>query len=90
MWANTFGVPDKILTDNRGEFNNEELHDMSENLNTEGLATAAESPWSNGICNRLIRNGLVPSWVPVMVKFQLILPDFYGVQRKKAANHFTE
>ena len=52
MWVNTFGVPDKILTDNGGEFNNEELCDMSENLNTEVLATAAESPWSNGICER--------------------------------------
>ena len=52
MWVNTFGVPDKILTDNGGEFNNEELHDMSENLNTEVLATAAESPSSNGICER--------------------------------------
>ena len=52
MWVNTFGVPDKILTDNGGEFNKEELRDMSENLNTEVLATAAESPCSNGICER--------------------------------------
>ena len=53
MWVNTFGVPDKILTDHGGEFNNnEELCDMSENLNTEVLATAAESPWSKGICKR--------------------------------------
>ena len=52
MWVNTFGVPDKMLTDDGGEFNNEELHDMSENLNTEVLAKAAESPWSNGICER--------------------------------------
>ena len=35
----------------RGVYN-EELRDMSENLNTEVLATAAESPWSNGICER--------------------------------------
>ena len=42
----------KILTDNGGEFNNKELRDMNENLNTEVLATAAESPWSNGICER--------------------------------------
>ena len=49
MRMNTFGVSDKILTDNGGEFNNEELHDMSENLNTEVLAKTAESPWSNGI-----------------------------------------
>ena len=29
MWVNTFGVPDKILTDNTGEFNNKELCNMS-------------------------------------------------------------
>ena len=52
MWVNTFRVPDKILTNNGGEFNNEGLCDVSENLNTEVLATAAESPWSNGICER--------------------------------------
>ena len=52
MWVNSYGVPDKILTDNGGEFNNEGSRDMSENLNTEVLATAAESPWSNGISKR--------------------------------------
>ena len=51
-WVNTFGVPDKILTGNGGEFHNKELCDISENPNTEVLATAAESPSSNGICER--------------------------------------
>ena len=52
MWVNTFRVSDKILTDNGREFNNEEPCDMSENLNTEVLTTAAESPWSNSTCER--------------------------------------
>ena len=32
MWLNTFGVPDKMLTDDGGEFNNEEQCNISENL----------------------------------------------------------
>ena len=51
-WINKFGVPDKILSDNGGEFNNEDMRDMGENLNTTVLTTPAESPWSNGICER--------------------------------------
>ena len=44
-WIALFGAPNKILSDNRGEF--QELQDMSENLNIEIMTTAAESPWSN-------------------------------------------
>ena len=51
-WINIFGVPDRILTDNGGEFNNDDMRDMSENLNTEVTTTPAESPWSNGTCER--------------------------------------
>ena len=49
-WIALFGAPNKILSDNGGEFNNQELQDMSENLNVEILTMAAESPWSNGVC----------------------------------------
>jgi hypothetical protein len=51
-WINIFGVPDRILFDNGGEFNNQDMLDMGNNLNTEVTTTAAESPWSNGICER--------------------------------------
>ena len=44
------GAPNKILSDNRGEFNNQELQDMSENLNIKIMTTPPESPWSNGVC----------------------------------------
>ncbi len=47
-----FGVPKKILTNNGGEFNNELVRDMAEQLNTIITTTAAESPWSNGIVER--------------------------------------
>ena len=52
-WVALFGTPKKILTDNGGEFNNNEFRSMGENFNIEVICTAAESPWSNGICERL-------------------------------------
>ena len=51
-WIRHFGVPNRILSDNGGEFSNDDMRDMSENLNAEVTTTAAESPWSNGICER--------------------------------------
>ena len=52
-WIALFGAPKKILTDNEGEFNNNEFRSMGENFNIEVMCTAAESPWSNGVCERL-------------------------------------
>ena len=63
-WINTFGVPERILTDNGGEFNNRDLQDMAENLNTEVLTTSAESPWSNGVCER--HNAVIGNMVTKM------------------------
>ena len=47
-----FGAPKKFLVDNGGEFNNEEYRELAEQFNVEVCATAAYSPWSNGICER--------------------------------------
>ena len=52
IWISLFGSPGQILTDNGGEFNNEDFRIMGENLNTKIKSTAAESPWSNGINER--------------------------------------
>ena len=52
-WVALFGAPRKILTDNGGEFNNEKFRSMGENFNIHVMCTAAESPWSNGTCERL-------------------------------------
>lgn len=53
MWIGTgVGSPDKFLADNGGEFANEEFYDMCENLNIRMMHTAAESPFSNGLCER--------------------------------------
>ena len=49
-WIALSGAPNKISSDNGGEFNNQELQDMSENLNIEFMTTTGESPWLNGVC----------------------------------------
>ena len=50
-WVGTGpGLPKKFLSDNGGEFNNAEFTDMCENFNVIECKTAAESPWSNGLC----------------------------------------
>ena len=56
-WICLFGAPSKILTDNGCEFNNSEMRQLGESFNIKFLSTAAESPWSNGVCERL--NGVL-------------------------------
>ena len=51
-WISLFGSPMKIFSDNGGEFSSEELTDFCENFNIKISTSAAESPWSNGICER--------------------------------------
>ena len=46
------GLPKKFLSDNGGEFNNAEYTNMCQNFNIVECKTAAESPWSNGLCER--------------------------------------
>ena len=50
--ASGFGPPKKFLVDNGGEFDNEHYRELGEHFNIEVSATAAYSPWSNGICER--------------------------------------
>ena len=61
IWVSIFGSPKKILSDNGGEFNNEDFNEMGEKLNTKITSTAAESPWSNGINER--HNGILAEMV---------------------------
>ena len=51
-WVSLFGVPESTLTDNGGEFYNSEFRSMTENFGIVVQCTAANSPWSNGICER--------------------------------------
>lgn len=51
-WISIHGPPQKLFSDNGGEFNNEEVRDMAENFNIEVKTTAGYSPWSNGLIER--------------------------------------
>ena len=52
-WICFFGAPNKILSDNGCEFSNSNMRMLGEAFNIKVLNTAAESPWSNGVCERL-------------------------------------
>ena len=52
MWVTYFGAPVRFMSDNGGEFNNNSYRIMNEQLNIVTSTTAAESPFSNGICER--------------------------------------
>ena len=56
-WITLFGAPKKLLSDNGGEFNNKDVLTLGGKFNMKILTTAAESPWSNGVCERL--NGIL-------------------------------
>ena len=59
-WVGIFGIMKCVLSDNGGEFVNEELREVQSILNVETLSTAAESPFQNGICER---NHQVVDWI---------------------------
>lgn len=51
-WIAVFGAPGKLLSDNGLEFNNDEMRALGEAFNIKIMTTSAESPWSNGVCER--------------------------------------
>ena len=53
-WIRIFGPPCKVLSDNGGEFQNEKMHEMAGKWNIKVMTTPAESPWSNGLCERTV------------------------------------
>src|SRR5215469_17403920 len=53
-WIKTFGAPKKILSDNGLEFQNEEMKIITEAFSVEQWSTAAESPFSNGLCEKAV------------------------------------
>lgn len=51
-WLSLFGTPGKVMSDNGGEFANDEYVEMCEQFNIELQNSAAESPFSNGMVER--------------------------------------
>ena len=52
FWVRVFGSPQHFLFDNGGEFVNDEMIQFAEQFSVIIKTTAAESPWSNGLCER--------------------------------------
>ena len=57
IWISIFGRPKLVFNDNGGEFTNDSFISVCESLGIVVKATAANSPFSNGVCER--RNGLI-------------------------------
>ena len=57
IWISIFGTPQTVLSDNGGEFVNYEFMDLCRNMNINFITTAAEAPYSNGVCEK--HNGLI-------------------------------
>ena len=53
FWVGVFGVPKALMTDNGGEFCSEEMKHVCSFLNVEIFTTAAESPFQNGLCEKV-------------------------------------
>ena len=51
-WVSLFGTMFEVFSDNEGEFFSREFIDFCENFNVKVPITPAESPWSNGICEK--------------------------------------
>ena len=56
-WIRIFGCPKYFLSDNGGEFVNQDVIDLAEKCNISLRTTAAESAWSNGLCEK--HNGIL-------------------------------
>ena len=52
-WISVFGVMGGILSDNGGEFSSDETREVASQLNISVLTTAGESPFQNGVCERI-------------------------------------
>ena len=49
-WISIFSAPQKIFSDNGGEFISDQFHDVCERFNIKIPTSPSYSPWSNGLC----------------------------------------
>ena len=52
-WIAVFGIMGSVMTDNGGEFSSDEMREVMSVLNVRVITTAAESPFQNGLCERV-------------------------------------
>ncbi|XP_068222120.1 uncharacterized protein [Palaemon carinicauda] len=53
LWVGTFVVMEGVLHDNGGEFSSDEMRDVASVLDVRINIPAAESPFQNGLCERI-------------------------------------
>ena len=53
QWIGKFGVMKALVTDNGGEFNSDETRENTSILNVQLCTTGGESPFQNGLCERV-------------------------------------
>ena len=71
-WISVYGPSEKFLTDNGGEFVNEDLIALAESFGIIIKTTGAEAPWSNGLVerhNRVLGRMLNNRWLPLHPRF---------------------
>ena len=69
-WIAYFGCPQRLFSDNGGEFNSNLVRDLGENFNIDIITTPAYSPWSNGLVER--HNGILSLMIK---KLRLSFPE---------------
>ena len=52
-WIGDFGIMGSIMTDNGDEFSSDEMLEVMSVLKVRVITTAAESPFQNGLCERV-------------------------------------
>ncbi|XP_063676591.1 uncharacterized protein LOC134812913 [Bolinopsis microptera] len=52
IWISMFGPPQRILSDNGGEFVSYAFESLCESFDIKQMTTAAEAPFSNSVCER--------------------------------------
>ena len=70
IWIQTYGAPEKFLTDNGGDFANRQLLEMCEAINITVNVTAAESPFSNVLVKR--HNMIIANMLDKILEDQLL------------------
>ena len=68
IWISVFGPPENILSDNGCEFSNPKMQNLCCSFNITQKFTAAEAPFSNGICER--HNALIGKMTTKVVNDQ--------------------
>ena len=52
LWVSVYGLPEKFLSDDCGEFANDHFNNMCKAMNINFKLTSAESPWNNRLVEK--------------------------------------